>query len=75
MTDRISSTLAVRGPKNWEFVIRLLLDISFNPGVIRWEDKADYTFRLVNPAAIAKMWGERANKPNLTYDNFARGLR
>lgn len=70
-----SSRKRVRGPKNWEFVIRLLNDNNFNPEVIRWEDKAASTFRFVNPAKVAQMWGQRSNKPNLTYDNFARGLR
>lgn len=64
-----------RGPKNWEFVIRLLADPKTNPSLIRWEDQSQATFRLVQPTAIAQMWGQRSNKPNLTYDNFARGLR
>ncbi|XP_068212737.1 ETS homologous factor-like [Palaemon carinicauda] len=64
-----------RGPKNWEFVIGLLADARTNPSLIRWEDKTQATFRLVQPTAIAQMWGRRSNKPNLTYDNFARGLR
>ncbi|XP_064083512.1 transcriptional regulator ERG-like isoform X1 [Macrobrachium nipponense] len=64
-----------RGPKNWEFVIRLLADPKTNPSLIRWEDQSQATFRLVQPTTIAKMWGQRSNKPNLTYDNFARGLR
>ncbi|XP_068212749.1 ETS homologous factor-like isoform X2 [Palaemon carinicauda] len=64
-----------RGPKNWEFVIRLLADPKTNPSLIRWEDQSQATFRLVQPTTIARMWGQRSNKPNLTYDNFARGLR
>ncbi|XP_063592648.1 ETS homologous factor-like [Penaeus indicus] len=64
-----------RGPKNWEFVIRLLADPSTNPSLIRWEEQSEGTFRLVQPTTIAKMWGQRADKPNLSYDNFARGLR
>ncbi|XP_071519515.1 ETS homologous factor-like isoform X2 [Panulirus ornatus] len=64
-----------RGPKNWEFVIRLLADPRTNPSLIRWEEQSQGSFRLVQPTAIAKMWGQRANKPNLSYDNFARGLR
>ncbi|KAK4299241.1 hypothetical protein Pmani_028470 [Petrolisthes manimaculis] len=64
-----------RGPKNWEFVIRLLADTRHNPSLIRWEDQTQGTFRLVQPAVIANMWGKRAGRPNLSYDNFARGLR
>ncbi|XP_042235664.1 ETS homologous factor-like [Homarus americanus] len=64
-----------RGPKNWEFVIRLLADPQTNPSLIRWEEQTQGTFRLVQPAVIARMWGQRADRPNLSYDNFARGLR
>lgn len=72
---RTKSRKRERGPKNWEFVIRLLADKQYNPDVVRWEDKTCYTFRFVRPAVIAQMWGQRSNKPNLSYDNFARGLR
>ena len=63
---------AERGPKNWEFLIRLLADPAYNPSLIRWENKEEATFRLVQPAKIAQMWGLRNDKPNLSYDNFAR---
>lgn len=56
-------------------MIRLLMDKRYNPELIRWEDQTEKTFRLVKPVIIAQMWGQRANKPNLSYDNFARGLR
>ncbi|XP_050702920.1 ETS homologous factor-like [Eriocheir sinensis] len=64
-----------RGPRNWEFVIRLLADPRSNPSLIRWEQKDQGVFRLVQPAVIASMWGKRSDRPNLSYDNFARGLR
>nr|XP_045596571.1 Friend leukemia integration 1 transcription factor-like [Procambarus clarkii]XP_045596572.1 Friend leukemia integration 1 transcription factor-like [Procambarus clarkii]XP_045596573.1 Friend leukemia integration 1 transcription factor-like [Procambarus clarkii]XP_045596574.1 Friend leukemia integration 1 transcription factor-like [Procambarus clarkii]XP_045596575.1 Friend leukemia integration 1 transcription factor-like [Procambarus clarkii] len=64
-----------RGPKSWEFLMRLLADEATNPSVIRWEDEAAATFRLVQPQEIARMWGTRSCKPNLTYNNFARALR
>lgn len=72
---RTKSRKRERGPKNWEFMIRLLVDKKYNPELIRWEDQTEKTFRLVKPVIIAQMWGQRANKPNLSYDNFARGLR
>nr|XP_053638047.1 uncharacterized protein LOC128692743 [Cherax quadricarinatus]XP_053638049.1 uncharacterized protein LOC128692743 [Cherax quadricarinatus]XP_053638050.1 uncharacterized protein LOC128692743 [Cherax quadricarinatus]XP_053638051.1 uncharacterized protein LOC128692743 [Cherax quadricarinatus] len=64
-----------RGPKSWEFLMRLLADEATNPSVIRWEDEAAATFRLVQPQEIARMWGTRSSKPNLSYNNFARALR
>ncbi|XP_063592651.1 ETS-related transcription factor Elf-4-like [Penaeus indicus] len=66
----------VRGPKNWEFLIRLLADKRTNPSLIRWEDESTATFRLVQPEKIAQMWSTRTpDSPPLTYNNFARGLR
>ncbi|KAK8741694.1 hypothetical protein OTU49_002346, partial [Cherax quadricarinatus] len=64
-----------RGPKSWEFLLRLLGDRRSNPSLIRWEDETQATFRLVQPNLIAQMWGARSEKPNLSYFNFARGLR
>ncbi|KAK8379400.1 hypothetical protein O3P69_019361 [Scylla paramamosain] len=64
-----------RGPKSWEFLMRLLADPRTNPDVIRWEDRSRYTFRLVQPQVIASLWGQRSNKRTLTYNNFARALR
>lgn len=56
--------------------MRLLASKQTNPSLIRWEDEASGTFRLVQPKMIAKMWGSVfSGKPNLSYNNFARDLR
>ncbi|XP_066944876.1 ETS homologous factor-like [Macrobrachium rosenbergii] len=65
----------VRGPRSWEFLVRLLVDKRTNPALIRWEDEATATFRLTQPNIIAQMWGKRSKNPKLSYVNFARGLR
>ncbi|MPC75161.1 ETS ous factor [Portunus trituberculatus] len=68
----------LRGPKSWEYLVRLLRDPSTNPSLIRWENEAKGVFRLVQPAAIAQRWGRRTGKHAsecLSYENFARGLR
>ncbi|XP_069990284.1 ETS homologous factor isoform X1 [Penaeus vannamei] len=64
-----------RGPKSWEFLMRLLADERTNPSVIKWEDQSAATFRLIQPHYIAKLWGKRSGRPELTYNNFARALR
>ncbi|XP_042855235.1 uncharacterized protein LOC122242089 [Penaeus japonicus] len=64
-----------RGPKSWEFLMRLMADKRTNPSVIRWEDREAATIRLIQPHYIAQLWGKRSSKPNLTYDHFARALR
>ncbi|XP_064083393.1 uncharacterized protein LOC135199356 [Macrobrachium nipponense] len=64
-----------RGPKSWEFLMRLLACPKTNPSIIRWENEAEGSFRLVQPQEIANMWGTRSNKDDLSYNNFARALR
>ncbi|KAK7026699.1 hypothetical protein SK128_001131, partial [Halocaridina rubra] len=63
-----------RGPKSWEFLMRLLADRRYNNGLIRWEDRDNYTFRILQPHVVAAMWGKRGDKL-ITYENFSRGLR
>ncbi|XP_068212752.1 uncharacterized protein [Palaemon carinicauda] len=66
----------VRGPKNWEFLMRLLVDPRTNPDLIEWEDEERGVFRLRQPQVIAKIWASRnENTTDLSYNNFARGLR
>lgn len=68
----------VRGPKSWEYLLRLLRDPSTNPSLIRWENEIEGIFRLVKPDSIALRWGKRTGKHStemLSYENFARGLR
>ncbi|KAK7068247.1 AAA ATPase Elf1 [Halocaridina rubra] len=69
------SKKGVRKPRIYEFLMRLLADTTTNPSLIRWADIDQGTFVLVKPDSIAKLWGARANKPNLSANNFARALR
>lgn len=64
-----------RGPKSWEFLMRLLVDPKTNPSLVKWEDEEEGTFRLTQPTLVAKLWGARSNKQYLSYVNFARGIR
>ncbi|XP_064083157.1 uncharacterized protein LOC135199219 [Macrobrachium nipponense] len=64
-----------RKPKIWEFLVRLLVDPQTNPLLVQWQDEISGTFVLNQPSIIARLWGARAGNPELTYNNFARGLR
>ncbi|CAL4151876.1 unnamed protein product [Meganyctiphanes norvegica] len=64
-----------RGPKVWEFVLRCLLDSRCNPFLLCWENMSTGTFRIVQPEQLAKLWGARTGKPDLSYENFSRSLR
>jgi len=74
---KISTTSRARerGPKNWEFLIHLLMDSETNPKLIRWEEESKLTFRLVRPEIITSLWNAKNPSKKLSYDNFARGLR
>ncbi|XP_066945275.1 ETS-related transcription factor Elf-3-like [Macrobrachium rosenbergii] len=73
---RASRKHRVRGPKNWEFLMRLLVDPRANPALIEWEDEGQGIFRLRNPKAITQIWASRdGNSSDLSYNNFKRGLR
>ena len=65
-----------RGRKVWEYLLDLLEDPESNPSLIRWEDKHEGVFRLVEHDIIAERWGmRREKKAGLSYDNFARTIR
>ncbi|KAK3867725.1 hypothetical protein Pcinc_026834 [Petrolisthes cinctipes] len=64
-----------RGPICWEFLVRLLANSLTNPSLVMWEDEESGTFRLVQADTIARLWGIRVGRPNLSKNNFARALR
>ncbi|XP_066944877.1 uncharacterized protein [Macrobrachium rosenbergii] len=64
-----------RKPKVWEFLVRLLVDPQTNPLLVQWQDEVSGNFVLNQPSIIARLWGARAGNPELSYNNFARGLR
>ena len=64
-----------RGKKVWQFLLDLLMDPNSNPTLIRWENKHDGVFRLVEHDSVAQRWGLRRDKNDLSYDYFARTLR
>ncbi|CAL4066600.1 unnamed protein product, partial [Meganyctiphanes norvegica] len=64
-----------RWPKSWEFVIRLLVHEETNPYLVRWEDKSQYIFRLVQSNKLTHIWNTKSEKASHNYYNFARGLR
>ena len=32
-------------------------------------------FKILDPEEVARKWGEKKTKPNMTYDKLSRGLR
>lgn len=57
----------------WQFLLELLTDRSARE-VIQWlGDEGE--FKLINPEAVAQLWGERKHKPTMNYEKLSRALR
>ncbi|XP_067936169.1 transcription factor ast-1-like isoform X2 [Watersipora subatra] len=57
----------------WQFLLSLL-DDEGNSECIAWEGSYG-EFRMVNPDEVARKWGEKKKKVNMTYDKLSRALR
>lgn len=57
----------------WEFLLELLNDKQYG-SVIGWTGK-EAEFKLKDREAVAREWGRRKNKPDMTYDKMSRALR
>lgn len=59
----------------WKYVWDLLHSNEDNPRIIRWEDKDDGVFRIVNSEEVARRWGDLKNNKAMTYEKMSRALR
>ncbi|XP_056414025.1 ETS domain-containing protein Elk-4 [Hyla sarda] len=57
----------------WQFLLQLLQEPG-NNDLIRWTSD-DGEFKLLRAEEVAKLWGERKNKPSMNYDKLSRALR
>lgn len=57
----------------WQFLLELLLSKK-HKDIIDWTNPRG-EFKLLNAEEVAKLWGERKNKPNMNYDKLSRALR
>uniref|UniRef100_A0A8D0BRU3 ETS domain-containing protein n=1 Tax=Salvator merianae TaxID=96440 RepID=A0A8D0BRU3_SALMN len=73
-TDARLANLTRSGPiQLWRFLLELLQDGSCQ-AFIRWTGN-DWEFKLCDPHEVARRWGKRKNKPQMTYEKLSRGLR
>ncbi len=57
----------------WQFLLELLTEKQYRE-VIHWiGDEGE--FKLEKPEAVARLWGERKNKPSMSYEKLSRALR
>ncbi|KAL5007394.1 hypothetical protein ScPMuIL_016200 [Solemya velum] len=64
-----------KGNHLWEFIRDLLKTQSYNPALLKWEDKESGVFRFVQSEAVAQMWGRKKNNPGMTYEKLSRAMR
>ena len=57
----------------WQFLLELLTDADHRDS-IQWQG-LEGEFKLVQPEAVAQLWGQRKNKPNMNYEKLSRALR
>ena len=58
----------------WEFINSLLDNPAYREYVC-WEDRDNWTFRIVNPAGLAQLWGSEKRKSSMNYEKLSRALR
>lgn len=56
----------------WKFIKELL---DKNDSCVSWISREERTFKFVDSKQAAKLWGQRKNKRNMTYEKMSRALR
>lgn len=57
----------------WQFLLELLTDAD-QRDCIQWQG-CEGEFKLINPENVARLWGQRKNKPTMNYEKLSRALR
>lgn len=58
----------------WKFLRDLLLTKD-NERIIKWEDKANGVFRIVDSKQVSGMWGRMKNNEKMNYEKMSRAIR
>lgn len=64
-----------KGNHLWEFLRDLLHDDRYNPHLLKWEDREEGIFRIVQSEQVAKYWGLKKKKPKMSYEKMSRAIR
>ncbi|XP_006782926.1 SAM pointed domain-containing Ets transcription factor [Neolamprologus brichardi] len=59
----------------WQFLRELLLKPHNYGRCIRWLNKEKGIFKIEDSAHVARLWGQRKNRPAMNYDKLSRSIR
>ena len=59
----------------WQFLKELLLQPQSYHNCIRWLDRSKGIFKIEDSTRVAKLWGQRKNRPAMNYDKLSRSIR
>uniref|UniRef100_A0A8C4NG75 SAM pointed domain containing ETS transcription factor n=1 Tax=Eptatretus burgeri TaxID=7764 RepID=A0A8C4NG75_EPTBU len=59
----------------WQFLKELLLSPDMYSHLIRWLNQEKGIFKIEDSAQVARLWGERKNRPAMNYDKLSRSIR
>ncbi|XP_001981625.3 DNA-binding protein Ets97D [Drosophila erecta] len=57
----------------WQFLLEILTDCE-HTNIIEWVG-TEGEFKLTDPDRVARLWGEKKNKPAMNYEKLSRALR
>ncbi|GAB1608223.1 DNA-binding protein D-ETS-4-like isoform X1 [Argonauta hians] len=59
----------------WQFLKELLLEGDKYVKCIKWLDPEQGVFKIEDSNHVARLWGERKNRPAMNYDKLSRSIR
>lgn len=59
----------------WQFLKELLLQGDKYIKYIKWLDPKQGVFKIEDSSHVARLWGERKNRPAMNYDKLSRSIR
>jgi len=59
----------------WQFLKELLGAPQSYGSCIRWVDRPNGVFKIEDSVRVARLWGQRKNRPAMNYDKLSRSIR
>lgn len=59
----------------WQFLKELLETPQKHGTAIRWIDRRNGIFKIEDSVRVARLWGQRKNRPAMNYDKLSRSIR